>query len=483
MQCFLKKSIIIILSKRERERERERESKFPVNSHISICHPRASEARPGDPGLFSDSCSGFRLVGRNDRVREWGFTLIELLIVIAILAILATVTLLVINPAQMVKQSRDANRITEINQINKALLLYQSFGGSTSMGTHGDVYISLPSSNADCSDLGLPALSSGSYHCATQANYRNIDGTGWIPVDLTSVQSSAGTLFSSLPIDPTNTVASDYYYTYIPGSWALSATMESEKYLTTTAVNDGGESDTRFEMGNNLALNESLVAPPAPSWTCGDIITDIDSNSYTTVQIGEQCWMAENIMTTKYPDGSAITRGLTDATWSGADNAYYAYPPNTANTAEETLENITTNKLGFVYQWSAAMHGSTTAGAQGICPTGWHIPTDTELKILVEYAAGTPGCESSTGWQCSPAGSHLSLYTSGGDNTSGFSGILVGLRNTTGGFQDRSSTTYIWSSVGSGGVAWKRYLHSGYATVNRNTFNKAYGFSVRCLKN
>ncbi len=189
-----------------------------------------------------------------------GFTLIELLIVVGILSILATATLLVINPVQLVKQSRDGNRIAEINQLNGALLLYQSFGGSTSMGTHGDVYVSLPSAQADCSDLGLPVLSSGQYHCSDFEHYRNIDGNGWIPVNLSSVQSSAGTLFSSLPIDPVNTVANGYYYTYIPGSWALSATLESDKYLSSTAINDGGVSDTRFELGNNLALDINLAS-------------------------------------------------------------------------------------------------------------------------------------------------------------------------------------------------------------------------------
>ena len=430
------------------------------------------------------------------------FTLIELLIVIGILAVLATTVLLVINPAQMVKQSRDANRITEINQINKAMLLFQSFGGSsTNMGTHGKVYISIPDptlaagQTSDCgystgNPLDLPTLGGEyEYQCSNPIDYRNIDGTGWIPVDLTSVQSSAGTLFSNLPIDPVNsTETDDFYYTYINGSWALSATLESDKYLTTTAINDGGESDTRFEMGNNLAINSFIDAGGedeggGEEFICGTSnITDIDGNSYSTVQIGTQCWMAENIMTTKYPDGSAITRGPTGATWAGTDLGYYAYPPNTANTAEETIENIIANKLGFVYQWSAAMNGSITSGAQGICPTGWHVPTDTEWKTLVEGQA-TAGCESSTGWQCSPAGSHLSLYTSGGDNTSGFSGILAGRRYTTGGFDSRSSYTYVWSSVESGGNAWRRALYSGLATVTRGTYDKAFGFSVRCLKN
>ncbi len=146
------------------------------------------------------------------------------------------------------------------------------------MGTHGDVYVSLPSAQADCSDLGLPVLSSGSYHCSTSANYRNIDGTGWIPVNLASVQSSAGTLFSSLPIDPVNTVANGYYYTYIPGSWALSATMESEKYLAANAANDGGQKSTRFEIGNNLSLDTALGTDVAGGGGPGTVtVTAINS--------------------------------------------------------------------------------------------------------------------------------------------------------------------------------------------------------------
>ena len=199
-----------------------------------------------------------------------GFTLIELLIVIGILAVLATITLLVINPTQLVKQSRDANRLSEINQINKALLIYQAFGG-TGMGTTGKVYVSIPSSNADCSGLGLPALGGGyAYVCSNSANYRNIDGTGWIPVDFTSVQTSAGSLFASLPIDPVNTVANGYYYTYIPGSWALSATMESDKYIASNAANDGGQSSTRFEVGNELVLDTNLGTDTATPSVCGN---------------------------------------------------------------------------------------------------------------------------------------------------------------------------------------------------------------------
>ncbi len=405
------------------------------------------------------------------------FTLIELLIVIGILAVLATTVLLVINPAQMVKQSRDANRITEITSINQALLLYQSFGGSTNMGTHGDVYVSIPSAQANCSDLGLPALSSGSYHCSTSGNYRNIDGTGWIPVNLSSVQSSAGTLFSNLPIDPVNTVANGLYYTYIPGSWALSATLESDKYLASNAVADGGRSSTRFETGNDLSLDSAIL----PGLTCGDLITDADNNSYSTVLIGTQCWMTENIRTTKYPDGTAITRGPVTATWDGLDHGYYSYPPNATNSAEETLANIISNKFGFVYQWSAAMHGSTIAGAQGVCPVGWHVPTDAEQNILDQYltdAGQTCNVSRNGTWDCSAAGTKLK---SGG--ISGFNSTLTGYRGVTGSFGNRDAYTYFWSSDAGGSGAWARLLASIYTTVARYSYSGAWGFPVRCLKN
>ena len=262
----------------------------------------------------------FKCLNQNrERVKgSLAFTLIELLIVIGILAILAMTVLLVINPAQLVKQSRDSNRITEMNQLNKALMLYQSFGGSSNMGTHGEVYISIPDTDPNSANLDLPT--GPTYHCKTEANYRRVDGTGWIPVNFTSIQSSAGTLFSNLPIDPINTIENNLYYTYIPGSWALSATLESEKYLSTTAVNDGGVSDTRFEVGNNLAMNDNLPTESGGSWTCGvDTVMDIDNNIYNTVSVGTQCWMTENMMTTKYPDGSAITKGPTGATWDGTD--------------------------------------------------------------------------------------------------------------------------------------------------------------------
>ncbi|MDD5547734.1 MAG: prepilin-type N-terminal cleavage/methylation domain-containing protein [Candidatus Pacebacteria bacterium] len=210
------------------------------------------------------------------------FTLVELVVVIGILTILATVTLLVINPTELNRQARDSQRLSDLQTINSALGLFQSYN-LTLTGTANTVYTSLSSNTADCSDLGLPALPAGwSYACVTANNLRKIDGTGWIPVDFTQVQTNSGSLFAALPIDPTNTATGDFYYTYVKGSWALSAKIESTKFLT-NAQNDGGATTTRFEVGGGGAIvtdnawTVAVVADP----TCSDSTknqdeTDVD---------------------------------------------------------------------------------------------------------------------------------------------------------------------------------------------------------------
>ncbi len=185
------------------------------------------------------------------RISLAGFTLIELLVVIAILAILATVTVLVINPAQMFAQARDSRRATELQSISKAAQLAELQG--LSLGTASVLSVSIPDSSPTCANLSLPALPAGwSYRCATSADYRKVDGTGWVPVNFS--QLSTGAPFSALPIDPVNTVASGYYYTYAPGgSFELMSRFESEKYADVAAA-DGGPDMTTLEVGTNLSI-------------------------------------------------------------------------------------------------------------------------------------------------------------------------------------------------------------------------------------
>lgn len=186
------------------------------------------------------------------------FTLIELLIVIAILALLMSIIIITLNPSELLKQTRDTKRISNLKSINNALSIFQATKPTTSMGTSSIVYISVPDSSSSCANLGLPTLPAGyTYTCSTTANYKKTDGTGWIPVNFDSLD--IGSPLSSLPIDPTNTTSTNLFYTYTTGgSWELNAILESSKQKLSggddkTSV-DGGDSYSTYEIGTDLTL-------------------------------------------------------------------------------------------------------------------------------------------------------------------------------------------------------------------------------------
>lgn len=257
-------------------------------------------------------------------------------------------------------------------------------------------------------------------------------------------------LFDMLPTLPTDPVSG--YYTYITDS-----------------------TGSRFTISANLSTG-ALSYSNGSGATTGAV--DIDGNSYGAVTIGTQTWMTSNLMTTRYRNGVAIVHENSSGAWtSGTNNDHYSYPPTTAN-VETTLSDVTSNNLGFLYQQGAVL------SSNGLCPSGWHVPSDAEFKTLVEYL-GTAGCETTTGWQCSPAGASLkeagtAHWNSGntGTNTSGFSAVGTGYRYTDGSFFNRSVYTGLWSSSST----LDRYLYYAESRVHRDANSAAYGFSVRCLK-
>lgn len=181
------------------------------------------------------------------------FTLIELLVVLALVAILSVVVILTLNPAELIKQARDSNRLSDLSTINTALNLFSADVTSGFMGTSTVVYVSIPdNASSTCGSLGLPALPAGyTYNCATTANLRKTDGTGWIPVNFQRISSNSP--ISQLPIDPQNTTSTKYYTYVTGGSWKVIATPESVKYAA-TAGTDGGTNIGQFEVGNNMSL-------------------------------------------------------------------------------------------------------------------------------------------------------------------------------------------------------------------------------------
>ncbi len=157
------------------------------------------------------------------------------------------------------KQARDSRRLDELQSINTALAMFQIDQSGTSMGSANTFYVSIPSSQTNCSDLGLPSLPDNwSYACSNSTNYRKVDSTGWIPVNFTSL--SYRTPLEILPIDPINTTSTGNYYTYITGgSWELNAMFESSKYRFSgekdKTSKDGGDFWAVYELGTNLTLS------------------------------------------------------------------------------------------------------------------------------------------------------------------------------------------------------------------------------------
>ena len=216
---------------------------------------------------------------------------------------------------------------------------------------------------------------------------------------------------------------------------------------------NGGNLYLKKAGGGSCTVIEECASDVCASGTC--------LSSADLVTIGTQTWMKYNLnVGTKIAGASNQTNNATLEKYCYNDNEAYC------------------DTDGGLYQWDEAMGYVTTAGAQGICPSGTHIPTDAEQHTLDDYLA-TGACDPARNnvWSCDPAGTALKV---GG--SSGFAGILVGQRMTDGTFLNRGSYVYLWSSMESGSSVWNRVLLSDYPTVLRSIFSKAFGFSVRCLK-
>ncbi len=180
------------------------------------------------------------------------FTLVELLIVIGILAILTAAVVVVLNPAELLKQARDSKRLQDLTSVDQSLQVSQAIYPDISLGTASTVYVSVADTTSTCANLGLPTLPSGwTYNCVTSANLVNSDGTGWIPVNFQDTNLVGAVQLSALPIDPINTTSTGLYYTYVMGgSWEITALTEAEKH--DAAINDGGMFPGVLQKGSYL---------------------------------------------------------------------------------------------------------------------------------------------------------------------------------------------------------------------------------------
>ncbi len=195
---------------------------------------------------------------------------------------------------------------------------------------------------------------------------------------------------------------------------------------------------------------------------------------YQTVQIGSQCWMRENLNIGTMINGSnnQSNDGITEK---------YCYNNDPANCAI----------YGGLYQWDEMMGYTTTPGVQGICPAGWHIPTDAECCILSTFLDPNANC-SAWGVESYIAGgkmkesgtTHWKSPNTGATNESGFTALGAGCRLDNGNFNYLSYYAFFWSSSeGSTSSGVYRLLYYNTATVYRLSYYNSNGFSVRCVRN
>lgn len=197
-----------------------------------------------------------------------------------------------------------------------------------------------------------------------------------------------------------------------------------------------------------------------------DTLMDVQNNKYTVVQIGDQCWMKQNLKVT----------AAYGHTWTKDGGA-------------------------VLYDWAAMMNGENSSSAnpsdvQGICPTGWHVPSKAEWDQMLDTVKKVSSCQcggnadniakaiASTSNQWQPWSTACAigekLYT---NNVSGFSALPHGYQTTSSGYQGKGYYAYFWTSELYGSYARGYELWKGSSNVKNNTsYSKDYGLSVRCLR-
>jgi len=201
-----------------------------------------------------------------------------------------------------------------------------------------------------------------------------------------------------------------------------------------------------------------------PYDACPPVLLDTrDGKLYTTVKIGTQCWMAQNLNVGTRINGSGdqLDNGIIEK---------YCY-----NDLESNC-----NTYGGLYQWDEAMQYVTTLGVQGICPLGWHLPSDADWITLTTFLGGT----SAAGGKMKETGTtHWASPNTGATNSSGFTALPGGYRGSYGSFANLMNNAFFWTSVEvPTEYAWYRKLFDNAANVYRYYDWKDIGYSGRCLK-
>jgi uncharacterized protein (TIGR02145 family) len=285
----------------------------------------------------------------------------------------------------------------------------------------------------------------------------NVTQDGGAPVTMRGVAygtSSSPTISGAITNDGT-------------GTGVFTSTLTGLSPSTTYYVRAYATNSVGTSYGNEVSFS---TGTPIPSFSCGtSTVSDVDGNNYNTVLIGTQCWTQTNLKVSKYRNGDNILTGLSNTAWQNTTSGAYAIYDN--NPVNDGL-------YGKLYNLDAVTDN------RGLCPTGWHVPTDGEWTTLATFLGGSSvvgGALKSTATQPTPGG--WNSPNTGATNSSGFAAGPGGLRNHLGVFFNVGYSGYWWASSLSGADAWALSLDYGNGAIGWNIYRRAVGLSVRCLRN
>lgn len=225
---------------------------------------------------------------------------------------------------------------------------------------------------------------------------------------------------------------------------------------------------------DTLYVGNQFVLLKTPSGSNSNTVTDPDGNVYPTVTIGTQVWMTENLRTTKYANGDAIPNVTNNLQWSGLTTGAWIHYNNSSQ-----YDSV----HGKLYNWYTAVD------SRNVCPTGWHVPSESDWNQLIAHF--DPNMNPTIkGSQSATAGGklkHTAVWNTpnvGATNSSGFTAVPGGYRNTDGTFNALLDYVSYWSTgidSGSSSPVF-RNLHRSSADAFRNAGHARHGLSIRCVK-
>ena len=239
------------------------------------------------------------------------------------------------------------------------------------------------------------------------------------------------------------------------------STANTDTNLTVTGLVEGTYKAYALDGAGNLS------DPSADSVSIDGQLVDIDGNVYSTVVIGTQHWMAENLKVTKYREGDNLTQATNTSTWSDTDGAYRSYDDN--------AENI--DIYGMLYNGYAADNSS----GQNICPQGWHVPSVTEFNTLKSFLVQSGDTNFIT--KLREGGTdHWTGDPYDASNSTGFTALGSGYVTTSGTSNQLNIYAYWWTCCYSNNPYYVGIAYTGTSSYVSYQITRNYGFAVRCLE-